>query len=168
MEHLFSNSGCQYDPLQAKVEFDQALFETNTVEHVIDVCVSNIFYTNFNNSTNLLKQNVECTQIEPFYCKDNENFLMEKFSQQNTNTNVKEIIHLRIAHHAKTILKISDISFSLDQMENSPDRIKFRVIAYLEDITKLTFVFQLIKQAKNTTSLVCHFRSELQTVCCCC
>jgi hypothetical protein len=168
MEHLFSISGFQYDPLQAKVEFVQALFEKNPVEHVIDVCVSNIFHTNFNNSINLLKQNVDCTQIEPFYCKYDENFLMEKFSQQNMNASVKGIIRLRIAYHAKNILNISNMTFLLDQMEHSPDRIKFRVIAYLEDITKLTFVFELKKQAKNETILYCDFRSELQTVCCCC
>jgi hypothetical protein len=168
MEHLLSTPGFQYSPLQTKVDFDPDLFEMKPVEHVIDLCVSHIFHEKFNGDVNLLTENVGFSYNEPYFCRDDENYLLGKFSQKNMDDCVKEIIHLRIAHYACTILKINSISFLLDQMEYSPDRIKFRVIAFLEDITKLTFVFQLIKQTKNTTSLVCDFRSELQTVCCCC
>ena len=164
MDKMYSASVFQVTPSPKEMTFNKAEFEKEPAKHVIDVCVSHIFHEIFNPSANIPQKNLSVSHIEIFKTDECRNLLMKSFS--DFNNDLKEIIRLSIAQHAKNILKSNGMKFNLDQVQHSPGKISFRVRANFDGVTDVTLVFELIEFREGKTYVTCKLRS-MQTFCCC-
>ena len=163
MEKMFNEFGFQGTSSSKKIEFDRVKFEKEPAKHVIDVCVSQMFY----DKRNMTKENLNFSHTEKINCGKNVNILMESFNDQNFNESLKEFIRLSIAQHAKNILNVNGMKFCLDPVLYYQGKICFRVTAIFDGVTEVTIVFKLIESPDGETCVTCNIRSE-QIVCCCC
>ena len=85
---MFNEFGFQGTSSSKKIEFDRVKFEKEPAKHVIDVCVSQMFYEN----SNMVKENLNISHTEKIYCGKNVNLLMESFNDRNFNERDRSLI----------------------------------------------------------------------------
>ena len=162
MERLLDISSFQHSLFRTEIAFEDRKFKEVTVDHVMERCFVHLlskWSDERQGKIYLLKNEVNDIYDETYRCTDDTGFLVKKFSETEIQGHGTSTIYALIRKHVKEILNKDIGEFELKYLDSTNDVKNFIVSVHVENITKLTFIFQINKGAADSTKIFCTFYS---------